>query len=96
MDRGAWRVTVHGVAKKVGHDLVTKQQQHQQLLFKKKERKFQDGDSRSPNPLGNLSELEVPRASSTDHTPRSGMWVESPSVCGPRFTGEVLTQRGVG
>ena len=38
MDRGAWRVTVHGVAKKVGHDLVTKQQQHQQLLFKKKKK----------------------------------------------------------
>ena len=26
MDRGAWRATVHGVAR-VGHDLVTKQQQ---------------------------------------------------------------------
>ena len=27
MDGGAWRATVHGVAKKVGHDLATKQQQ---------------------------------------------------------------------
>ena len=26
MDRGAWQATVHGVAK-VGHDLVTQQQQ---------------------------------------------------------------------
>ena len=26
MDRGAWRATVHGVTKKVGHSLVTKQQ----------------------------------------------------------------------
>ena len=25
MDRGAWRATVHGVAKRVGHNLVTKQ-----------------------------------------------------------------------
>ena len=25
MDRGAWRATVHRVAKRVGHDLVTKQ-----------------------------------------------------------------------
>ena len=25
MDRGAWRATVHGGHKKVGHDLVTKQ-----------------------------------------------------------------------
>ena len=30
MDRGAWRVTVHGVAR-VRHDLVTEQQQ--QILF---------------------------------------------------------------
>ena len=28
MDRGAWNVTVHGGHKRVGHDLVTKQQQH--------------------------------------------------------------------
>ena len=27
MDRGTWWATVHGVAKRVGHDLVTKQQQ---------------------------------------------------------------------
>ena len=27
MDRGAWQATVHGGCKKVGHDLVTKQQQ---------------------------------------------------------------------
>ena len=26
MDRGAWRATVHGVAKRAGHDLATKQQ----------------------------------------------------------------------
>ena len=26
MDRGAWQATVYGVAKRVGHDLVTKQQ----------------------------------------------------------------------
>ena len=26
MDRGAWRTTVHGGRKRVGHDLVTKQQ----------------------------------------------------------------------
>ena len=26
MDRGAWQATVHGVAKRVGHDLATKQQ----------------------------------------------------------------------
>ena len=25
MDRGAWQATVHGVTKRVGHDLVTKQ-----------------------------------------------------------------------
>ena len=62
--------------KKVRHDLVTKQQLHQQLFFKKKKRKLQDGDSRSPNPLGNLSELDAPRAC-TDHTPRSRMWVDS-------------------
>ena len=27
MDRGAWHATVHGVAKRVGHNLATKQQQ---------------------------------------------------------------------
>ena len=27
MDRGVWQATVHGVAKRVSHDLVTKQQQ---------------------------------------------------------------------
>ena len=27
MDRGAWQATVHGVAKRVRHDLATKQQQ---------------------------------------------------------------------
>ena len=27
MDRGAWRATFHGVAKRVGHNLATKQQQ---------------------------------------------------------------------
>ena len=27
MDRGAWQATVQGVAKRVGHDSVTKQQQ---------------------------------------------------------------------
>ena len=27
MDRGAWQLTVHGIAR-VGHDLATKQQQH--------------------------------------------------------------------
>ena len=26
MDRGAWQATVHGVAKRVGHSFVTKQQ----------------------------------------------------------------------
>ena len=28
MDRGAWRATVHGVAKELGHDLATKQKQY--------------------------------------------------------------------
>ena len=28
MDRGTWQATVHGVAKKIGHDLVTKQHHH--------------------------------------------------------------------
>ena len=27
MDRGSWQATVHGDLKRVGHDLVTKQQQ---------------------------------------------------------------------
>ena len=27
MDRGAWQATVHGLAKRAGHDLVTKQQE---------------------------------------------------------------------
>ena len=27
IDRGIWQATTHGVAKRVGHDLVTKQQQ---------------------------------------------------------------------
>ena len=27
MDRGAWPATFHGVAKRVGHNLATKQQQ---------------------------------------------------------------------
>ena len=27
MDRGAWRAAVHGGRKRVGHNLVTKQQQ---------------------------------------------------------------------
>ena len=27
MDRGAWWPTVHGIAKRVGHDLAAKQQQ---------------------------------------------------------------------
>ena len=31
MDRGAWRATVHGVAK-VGHNLVTKQQQSYHMI----------------------------------------------------------------
>ena len=26
MDRGAWQATVHGITKRVGHDLATKQQ----------------------------------------------------------------------
>ena len=26
MDRGAWQVTVHGISKRVRHDLATKQQ----------------------------------------------------------------------
>ena len=26
MDRGAWQATIHGVAKRAGYDLVTKQQ----------------------------------------------------------------------
>ena len=30
MDRGAWQLTVHGVAR-IGHDLETKQQQHYML-----------------------------------------------------------------
>ena len=30
IERGVWQATVHWVAKKVGHDLVTKQQQQQQ------------------------------------------------------------------
>ena len=29
MDRGAWWATVHGVTKRVGHELLTKQQQQQ-------------------------------------------------------------------
>ena len=32
MDKGAWRATVHGGAKRVRHDLVTKQQQQQSEL----------------------------------------------------------------
>ena len=31
MDRGAWRVTVHGVAR-VGHDLVTKERERERHL----------------------------------------------------------------
>ena len=31
MDRGAWRATVHGVAKMVGHDWATKQETNEQL-----------------------------------------------------------------
>ena len=27
MDRGTWQATVHGVAKQLGHDLATKEQQ---------------------------------------------------------------------
>ena len=33
MDRGAWWATGHGVAKKVEHDLVTKQHQQQMNQF---------------------------------------------------------------
>ena len=29
MDKGAWQATVHGVAKRVRHDMVTKQQYRQ-------------------------------------------------------------------
>ena len=36
MDRRAWRATVNGVAKRVGHDLATKQQQHKVKFTKKK------------------------------------------------------------
>ena len=31
MDRGAWQDTVHGIAKRIRYDLVTKQQQHRRL-----------------------------------------------------------------
>ena len=34
MDREAWHATVHGVYKKAGHDLVTKQQQQMFLVAK--------------------------------------------------------------
>ena len=33
MDRGAWRATVHGVAKRVRHDLATKQWQSHTLMI---------------------------------------------------------------
>ena len=42
MDRGAWQATVHGVAR-VGHDLVTKQQQL--MLQVNKPGNFQPADA---------------------------------------------------
>ena len=30
MDKGVWQATVHGVAKRVRHNVVTKQQQYRQ------------------------------------------------------------------
>ena len=36
MDRGAWQATVHVVAKRVGHDLATQQQQSTKLGAREK------------------------------------------------------------
>ena len=33
MDRGTWQTTVHGAAKRVGHNLASKQQQQQQVML---------------------------------------------------------------
>ena len=34
MHRGAWQATVHGVTKRIGHDLVAKQQNNNYLIIK--------------------------------------------------------------
>ena len=40
MDRGAWWATVHGITKRVGQDLATKQQQQMMIIQPQKGRKF--------------------------------------------------------
>ena len=40
MFRGAWWATVHGITKRVGQDLATKQQQQMTIIQPQKGRKF--------------------------------------------------------
>ena len=38
MDRGAWQATVHGVTKRVGHDLATNNHHHHKRMMSQKRR----------------------------------------------------------